>query len=589
MDNQMSICNATKKARKNFSGQSNVRFARYNVSRKNKNKGEQMPRRTKNGYDKQAHTAITNKNLSQSNQAHATKDTTKATKPASQMPTTKPHSLHLSKSQYLRGVQCHKRLWLYKYRRELLDEPTPSQLARFQAGNEVGELTLELFKCKEKIAFSEGDFGAKIERTKELMKSGAHSIAEATFSHNGVLVMVDILQITADGLIINEVKSSTGLKSVYIDDLAVQYFVLSGAGYKVIGANLVHIDSSYTRKGALEVEKLFKQVDCLQAVIEKQSEVEQNLCAFEKILDNSANPPQIDIDLHCDNPYSCDFKGVCWSGVADEDSVFEISRLDSRTKFALYHSGITRFSDIKDFSAFSASQILQIQCALDNAIHIDKSAIQEFLATIRYPVYHLDFETFQEAVPSYDSQCPYMQVPFQYSLHIDYGGGVENVEHREFLADTQGDPRVALVESLVRDIPQGAFILAYNASFEKGVMKRLALTFPQYAEILEHFCENTADLMTPFAQKSYYHPAMRGSYSIKAVLPALMPEMEQAYKDLELVHNGGEAMEAFPALKAMDRANRWAYRHALLEYCKLDTLAMVKVLGKLREAAENKA
>lgn len=481
-------------------------------------------------------------------------------------------------------MQCHKRLWLYKYKRELLDEPTPPQLARFQAGNEVGELALKLFDCKNKIDFSEGDFSAKIARTKALMKSGAHSIAEATFSHNGVLVMVDILQITTDGLIINEVKSSTGLKPVYIDDLAVQYFVLNGAGHKVIGANLVHIDSSYTRKGALEVDRLFKQVDCLQAVIEKQSEVEQNLCAFEKILEDSTNPLQIDIDTQCDCPYECDFKGVCWSGVPDEDSVFEISRLDSRTKFALYHSGIARFSDIKDFSAFSESQILQIQCALDNATHIDKSAIKAFLATIRYPVYHLDFETFMEAVPSYDSQCPYMQVPFQYSLHIDYG---DRFEHREFLADCEGDPRVALVESLVRDIPRGAFILAYNASFEKGVMKRLASTFPQYAEILEHFCENTADLMTPFAQKSYYHPAMRGSYSIKAVLPALMPEMEQAYRSLELVHNGGEAMEAFPALKAMDKPNRWAYRRALLEYCKLDTLAMVKVLGKLREVAEN--
>lgn len=448
----------------------------------------------------------------------------------------------------------------------------------------MGELALKLFDCKDKIAFSEGDFSAKIERTKELMKSDVHSIAEATFSHNGVLVMVDILQISADGLIINEVKSSTGLKSVYIDDLAVQYFVLNGAGHKVIGANLVHIDSSYTRKGALKVDRLFKQVDCLQAVIEKQSEVEQNLRAFEEILENSTNPPQIDIDSHCDNPYSCDFKGVCWSGVPSENSVFEISRLDWRTKFALYHSGTARFSDIKDFSAFSASQILQIQCALDNATHIDKSAIKAFLATIRYPVYHLDFEIFMEAVPSYDSQCPYMQVPFQYSLHIDYGD--ENIEHREFLADCEGDPRVALVESLVRDIPRGAFILAYNASFEKGVMKRLALTFPQYAEILEHFCEHTADLMTPFAQKAYYHPAMRGSYSIKAVLPALVPEMEQAYRSLELVHNGGEAMEAFPALKAMDRANREVYRHALLEYCKLDTLAMVKVLGKLREVAE---
>lgn len=491
--------------------------------------------------------------------------------------------MFFSKSQYLRGVQCHKSLWLYKYKRELQDKPTESQLARFHTGDEVGKLALELFDCTEKIAFDEGDFSDKIAKTKALINSGARSIAEATFAYNGVLVMVDILQITPNGLIINEVKSGTELKDVYIDDLAVQYFVLSGAGHTIIGANLVHIDSSYTRKGALEVEKLFAKVDCLQAVIEKQDEVAQNLCAFGKILDHSTNAPNIAIGTHCDSPYSCDFKGVCFSSVPSEDSIFEISRLDKRTKFALYHKNIARFSDITDFSVFSPSQILQIQCALNNTTHIDKPAIKAFLDLLRYPVYHLDFETFQEAVPSYDDERPYMQIPFEYSLHIDYGDG--RIEHRGFLADGRGDPRGDFVESLTRDIPRGALILAYNAGFEKGVMKNLALAFPQYADILKHFCENVADLMTPFAQKSYYHPAMRGSYSIKAVLPALVPEMEQAYKDLELVHNGGEAMEVFPALKSMDIANREAYRNALLEYCKLDTLAMVKVLGKLREVA----
>ena len=117
-------------------------------------------------------------------------------------------------------------------------------------------------------------------------------------------------------------------------------------------------------------------------------------------------------------------------------------------------------------------------------------------------------------------------------------------------------------------------------------MKNLGLIFPQYAEILEGFVANVADLMTPFAQKSYYHYAMNGSYSIKAVLPALVPEMANAYKDLDLIHNGGEANEAFPRLKFMDESTRESYRTALLEYCKLDTLAMVKVVEKLKEIVD---
>ena len=491
--------------------------------------------------------------------------------------------MNLSKSQYLRGIQCEKSLWLYKYRRELQDSPSDSQLARFGSGVEVGALALKLFDCTDKIDFETSDFTQKIAQTDSLLKNGAKAIAEATFAHNGILVMIDILQITDEGLIINEVKSSTSLKPVYIDDLAIQYFVLSNAvrGLKVIGANLVHINSDYTRNGALELDKLFCKIDCIKSVIEKQSEVADNLAKFKHILSDSANPPQIPIDLHCDNPYPCDFSGFCRANLPKENSVFDISRLDSRKKYALYHSGIVNFSDIRDFSAFNDKQRLQIKCALRREVHIDRDAIRAFLATLRYPIYHLDFESFAEPVPSFDSQRPYMQVPFQYSLHIDYGDS--RLEHREFLADCYGDPRESLAKSLTQNIPQGAFILAYNASFEKGVMKNLGAIFPQYAEILEGFVANVADLMTPFAQKTYYHYAMNGSYSIKAVLPALVPEMANAYKNLGLIHNGGEANEAFPRLKFMDESTRESYRTALLEYCKLDTLAMVKVVEKLKE------
>ena len=491
--------------------------------------------------------------------------------------------MNLSKSQYLRALQCQKSLWLYKYKRELQDAPSDSQLARFSSGVEVGAFALKLFDCTDKIDFDSSDFSQKIAQTDSLLKNGAKAIAEATFAHNGILVMIDILQITDDGLIINEVKSSTSVKPVHIDDLAIQYFVLTNAvrGLKVIGANLVHINSDYTRNGALELDKLFCKIDCLKSVIDKQSEVEQNLMQFEQILNDSKQPPEIPIDSHCDNPYPCDFKGVCFGAIPKENSVFNIARLDSRKKFALYHSGIVNFSDITDFSAFNDKQRLQIECALERKIHIDRDAIRAFLSTLRYPIYHLDFESFQEPVPSFDGGRPYMQVPFQYSLHIDYGDS--RLEHREFLAECEGDPRESLAKSLVQNIPQGAFILAYNASFEKGVMKNLGAIFPQYAEILEGFVANVADLMTPFAQKSYYHYAMNGSYSIKAVLPALVPEMANAYKDLDLIHNGGEANEAFPRLKFMDESTRKSYRNALLEYCKLDTLAMVKVVEKLKE------
>lgn len=496
-------------------------------------------------------------------------------------------SMNLSKSQYLRGLQCQKSLWLYRYKRELQERPSYTQLVRFESGVCVGELALKLFDCKDKIEFEKSDFAEKIAQTDSLIKQGAKSIAEATFAFEDIVVMVDILQITENGLIINEVKSSTSIKSEHIDDLAIQYFVLTNAvrqsGLKVIDVNLVHINKDYERKGVLDLEKLFIKVPCLQCVIEKQSEVEQNLAKFRQILNDRENPPQIPIDSHCDKPYICDFKDVCWGKIPRQNTVFNIFRLNSHTKFALYHRGIVNFSDIEDFSIFSDNQTLQIECALKQQIHIDKDAISAFLSTLRYPIYHLDFETFKEAVPSFDKERPYMQVPFQYSLHIDYGN---RIKHREFLAECDGDPRKSLVESLVRDIPRDSFILAYNASFEKGVMKNLGDIFPQYAEIMANFIANTADLMMPFQQFVYYHYKMNGSHSIKVVLPALVPEMEDAYKNLELIHKGDEAMEIFPRLKFMEESMQKSYRNALLEYCKLDTLAMVKVVEKLRAIAQ---
>lgn len=177
---------------------------------------------------------------------------------------------------------------------------------------------------------------------------------------------------------------------------------------------------------------------------------------------------------------------------------------------------------------------------------------------------------------------PYEQIPFQFSIHKDDGKG--NLQHFEFLAEPGADPRYELALNLIKFIPQDACVLAYNMSFEKGVIRRLAEAYPQISNELMAIHDNMKDLMAPFASKSYYHPKMKGSYSIKYVLPALVPEFESAYKDLNLIHHGGEAMQAYAAMTFMKETEREAYKQALLEYCKLDTLAMVKILEKLYEA-----
>ncbi|WP_107713902.1 DUF2779 domain-containing protein [Campylobacter concisus] len=490
----------------------------------------------------------------------------------------------LSKSLYIRGLQCEKSLWLKKKKPEVLQAPDDGAQAVFDTGTSVGELACELFSGGERIEYT-GDFGSQMAKTKELIQHGAKVIYEATFCFDGILVMVDILCIGKDGLIINEVKSSTSVKEVYIDDASIQYYVISSLGYKVSAVNIIHIDNSYVRGEKLELKKFFHTEDVTEQVKQKQADIPKILSKFDEILRKDTEP-EVDIGLQCSDPYTCDAWEYCWReqrGIP-EYSIFNISRLRSDKKFELYKSGVVKFEDIKELDKFNASQQIQIRSELSQEEIIDKDAINEFLGTLSYPIYHLDFETFQQAVPEFIGLSPYEQIPFQFSIHKDDGKG--NLEHFEFLAEVGADPRYELALNLIKFIPQDACVLAYNMSFEKRVIRRLAEIYPQISNELMAIHDNIKDLMAPFASKNYYHSKMQGSYSIKYVLPALVPEFESAYKNLNLIHHGGEAMQAYEAMAYMPADEREAYKKALLAYCKLDTLAMVKVLEKLREVAK---
>ena len=490
--------------------------------------------------------------------------------------------MHLSKSLYTRGLQCVKSLWLKKYKKDILTPPDSLQKAVFERGDMVGELACKLFPDGHKIPFDNTTFSQKIELTKKLIDSGIKNIYEATFEYDSILVMIDILHINEDKTFeIYEVKSSTEVKPVYLDDASIQYYVLNGLGYTVKKTNIVHLNSSYIRKDYLEIDKLFTIKDISQEVAELQENIPSHLKNFERFLKDNKNEPDISIGEQCLKPYECDAKAYCWRDIP-EYSVFDISRLKSAKKFELYHKGIVTFDDIENISSFSTSQQIQILSEKNSKSIINKDAIKEFLDSLSYPIYHLDFETFQQAVPQWRGVSPYMQIPFQYSLHIQHKNG--DLEHKEFLAKEGEDPRYELTKKLVEDIPTDATVLAYNMGFEKGVIKKLAEMFTEFAPRLMAIHDNIQDLMTPFAKKDYYLPSMKGSYSIKQILPALVPDMAKAYKELDFVQNGGQAMQTFAKLALIENKQELKkLREALLKYCELDTLAMVRILERLKE------
>ncbi len=485
---------------------------------------------------------------------------------------TKPGPVFLSKSQFTRGLQCHKSLWLLKHRRELQQKPDASLEARFAAGHEVGRLAQQLFPGGTALEYENG-ISLNIKKTQELISGGEEVIYEATFRHDNVLAMVDILRKGENGWEMYEVKSSTGLKDIFINDTAIQYYVLQGAGLDVTRAFLVYLNNQYTRMGDLDLQALFTISDITEPTITRQDTIPRQLEDMRNDLQGAE--PAIDIGPYCTDPYECDFRNYCWQHVP-ENSIFDITNLRNNRKFSLYYGGVLHMQDIPADFSLSANMQIQVEAELTGKKFINTGKIEDFLSQISEPAGFLDFETYMEPVPSFNSQRPYQQIPFQYSLHISEN---KKLTHHEFIGEPGLDPRTDFVKKLVQHTGPCKTILVYNRAFEVARLQELAKDFPELAEGIESVIEKIADLMEPFRNMDYYVREMHGSHSIKNVLPALFPAM--TYDKLAIA-DGEMAMLAYAALPEIgDRAKREKIIQDLLEYCRMDTLAMVRIWEKL--------
>lgn len=484
----------------------------------------------------------------------------------------------LSKSTFIRGLQCEKSLYLYKHQYGLKD-PTPASLqAVFDQGTSIGLLAQELFP-NGVDASPESHFKMvdSVEKTVDFINKGETIIYEATFLYNDVLAALDILVKDEEGWKAYEVKSSTEVSDTYIKDAAIQYYTITNSGIELKDISIVHINNEYTKNGKLDIRKLFSIESVYNEVLDFLPRIPNELNRLKNVIESS-EVPQKDIGPHCSDPYNCDFKGTCWKDIPDY-SVFDIANLRNKKKFDLYNQGIITLDQI-DLSqtSLNPNQVLQVQSEVNGTTHIDAEKIRNFTNGLNYPLYFLDFETIGPAVPIYDGSRPYQQLVFQYSLHIQETSTSE-LEHREYLANPSQDPRVAFIEQLIEDCGSKGDILVYNIGFERGKLNDLIAVFPQYSNELRWIVNRLKDLMIPFQQKWYYTPEMRGSYSIKSVLPALVPEL--SYNDLE-IKEGGTASNTFLSMvNGTFEGDIEETRRQLLEYCKLDTYAMVKILDIL--------
>ena len=484
----------------------------------------------------------------------------------------------ITKSLYCSLLFCDRYAWLSKNKPEKYIEKKKEDI--LQNGKEVGDLARNLFGDYELIEFNK-NLNVMIDDTLESVERGTHVIAEASFKFDNTFCSVDILKNDLDGVEIYEVKSSTEIQDIYLEDVAFQMYVLRHLGYRVKKANIVYLNSDYVRHGDLELDKLFIIEDVTEEVKVREKNVKDNVT---RILTNLKSKEEVtnEIDSYCFKPYECPFTEYCMKDLP-KPNIFDIRRMKITDKLKLYKAGKISFEDLVNEN-LNEKYLQQIDYELnDKEDYINKENIEEFLGKLSYPLYFLDFETYQQAIPLYDGVSPYMQIPFQYSLHyIKEDGGELN--HTEFLGEEGTDPRRKLALSLISDIDINGCILAYNMSFEKGVIKNLAKMYPDLEENLMRIHDNIVDLMVPFYNRDYYTKNMKGSYSIKYVLPALFPDDPSLnYHNLKLIHNGSEAMNAFNTLTDYNDEQRTIIRKNLLEYCKLDTFAMVKIWQKLNE------
>lgn len=481
----------------------------------------------------------------------------------------------LSKSTYMRGRQCPKALWLYKHHRELMPPPDAGKQAIFSSGTAVGLLAQGLFPggvdCTPASYY---EFEQSVIDTQAAIARGERVIYEAAFMRDDVLAAMDILVLTDEGWKAYEVKGSTGVKDVYVNDAALQSYVIEGS-VPLVDVSIVHLNNRYVKEGPIDVQGLFTIASVKERVDRERVYVPARIAALKAVL-LLPEAPVIDIGPQCDTPYHCDFNAHCWAHVP-QPSVFDLTR-GGEKKWELYGRGIVRLADIPAEEPLRADQRRQVEACISGEVSMDREPLRQWLTGLQYPLHHFDFETMNAAMPLYDGTRPFQQLPFQYSLHIQAAPGHE-AEHHEFLADGNGDPREALVQQLLADIGPEGDILAYHAPFERRVLAELSRDLPHHAAAIERLLPRIKDLIDPFKNGWYYAPGMNGSNSIKAVLPALVPELD--YHDLT-IQEGVTASLRYGQLAAGTFEGDVAQLRAdLLAYCRLDTLAMVRVLEVL--------
>jgi Domain of unknown function(DUF2779) len=479
----------------------------------------------------------------------------------------------LSKSRFLIGLQCSKRLWWTLHEPDAPELATDENGVALNRGTQIGELARRHVPGGVLIDAPHYEIDNRIARTAAAISEGARVVYEASFQASGTFVSVDILERRNGAFTLTEVKSTLDVKAEHLPDVAIQAHVLEAAGLDVKRVEVMHLNRECRHP---DLSKLFVRENVTKNVRPLLKTVPQEIDALNRAL---AGPlPDVATGAHCSEPYPCPFQGRCFAALP-EHHVSTLHGIRSKKVEKLVADGYETLLDLpKKFKASGPAK-RQIKSARTGKLVVARG-LKSALAKIKEPIAFLDFETINPAIPAWKGAGPYDQVPVQLSCHLLAEG---ELEHLQWLADGARDPREPFARALLAACDGAKTIVAYNASFEIQRIAALEASFPELAPQLSKLRKRFVDLL-PIVRNHVYHPAFGGSFSIKKVLPALVSGL--GYDDLE-VQDGATASALLEEFllhgDKLESGEREPRRTKLLAYCERDTWAMVKLFERLRE------
>ncbi|MGQ0703588.1 MAG: DUF2779 domain-containing protein [Gemmatimonadales bacterium] len=484
-----------------------------------------------------------------------------------------PPPPRLSKSRFVAGWQCEKLLWWTVHEPDAVElQPDKVLQDLFDQGRIVGELARAAFPGGVLIDLPHNAYAERIAATQVALDSGAPAIFEASFEAGGVFVAVDVLLRGEDGWTLIEVKSSNKLKEEHIPDVAVQAWVLRQCGLLLTRVEVLHLNPEYRHPGP---GPLLVREDVTAAVEAYLPEVPPLVEHLRSVLGGPL--PEKAVGLHCYEPRECPFHDRCWS--PDPLHIRHLYNVGPKRTAAYLEAGIHSMHDLDPGEKLSFTQKRQLKAIRESRMVVEPTLGDE-LVRLEHPLGFLDFETVARAIPPWDELAPWGPAVAQFSYHEEQRGG--STDHVGWLAEGPLDPRRELAARMLEATARARTVVTYS-SYEKGRIRDLQKLLPDLAPALEELIEKFVDLLQ-IVRNTVYHPEFGGKFGLKHVITPLVPEV--SYSDLVIVDGRVASVEIARLLFVAHRipaAERERVRNDLLEYCKRDTWATVRLVGRLRE------